>query len=344
MKPINIQTQQLAQQRQNSLTKPPGSLGKLEAIAIQLAACQGKVCPQIKQSWISVFAADHGITEEGVSAFPAIVTQEMVKNFSAGGAAISVIAAQQQAHFEVIDVGVFNDVAPLAYLVSERVAAGSFNFAKQQAMTESMLEQAMQVGKNAVNRAHSAGTDLFIAGEMGIGNTSSAAAIISQLCQQPLEGLVGRGTGVNDEQLVHKQNVLRSALNLHQTAMQTPKDVLRCVGGLEIAALTGAYLECGHLGMPMVVDGVISCAAALLAFEMKPQVKEWMLFGHQSVEPAQQAVFNHLQVTPILDLGMRLGEGSGAAMALPIIRLACDLHANMATFEQAEVSDANHAN
>jgi len=341
MKSINTQTQDLAKQRQNTLTKPPGSLGQLERIAIQLAGCKGEVCPEITQPWISVFAADHGITEEGVSAFPAVVTQEMVKNFSAGGAAITVIAKQEQACFEVVDVGVFNDVSPLPKLVSQRVAAGSFNFAKQHAMTAEIVQKAMNVGKKAVKRALDSQADLFIGGEMGIGNTSAATAIISQVCQQPIAQLVGRGTGVNDEQLAHKQSVLESALALHQASMQTPQDILCCVGGLEIAALTGAYLECASVGLPMVVDGVIACSSALIAFEMEPQVKEWMLFGHQSVEPAQQAVFEHMGVSPILDLSMRLGEGSGAAMAIPIIRLACALHANMATFEEAQVSDAN---
>lgn len=347
MKKLDSKSRTLAEQRQNTLTKPPGSLGQLEAIAIQLAACQGTVCPQIKQPWISVFAADHGVTDEGISAFPAVVTQEMVKNFSAGGAAITVIAKQEKAQFEVIDVGVFKDVAPLPNLVSKRVASGSFNFTKQAAMTEPMLNQAMQVGQDAIRRAIKAGADLFIGGEMGIGNTSSATAIISQLCQQPVADLVGRGTGVNDEQLRHKQAIISAALDLHQDNMlnthnmPNTNEVLRCMGGLEIAALTAAYLECAELGLPMVIDGVISCAAALVAFEIEPQVKDWMLFGHQSVEPAQQAVFNKLQVTPILDLSMRLGEGSGAAMAIPIIRLACLLHSNMATFAEASVSNAN---
>jgi len=341
MKSINLETLELAKQRQNRLTKPPGSLGQLESVAIQLAGCQGKVCPEINQPWISVFAADHGITEESVSAFPAVVTQEMVKNFSAGGAAITVIAAQENASFEVVDVGVLNDVSPLPSLVSDRVAAGSFNFAKQAAMSDEMMQNAMKVGKRAVTRAINDDSDLFIAGEMGIGNTSSATAIISQICQQPVAKLVGRGTGVDDKQLLHKRHVLESALALHQAEMQSPEAVLRCVGGLEIAALTGAYLECARIGLPMVVDGVISCAAALIAYEIDPQVKPWMMFGHQSVEPAQKAVFNQLKVKPLLDLSMRLGEGSGAAMAIPIIRLACALHANMATFEEAQVSDAN---
>ncbi|MEA3405957.1 MAG: nicotinate-nucleotide--dimethylbenzimidazole phosphoribosyltransferase [Pseudomonadota bacterium] len=341
MKSINTQIMNLAKQRQNALTKPPGSLGQLERIAIQLAGCQGKVCPEITRPWISVFAADHGITQEGVSAFPAIVTQEMVKNFSAGGAAITVISQQEKACFEVVDVGVFNDLSPLPKLVSERVAAGSFNFSEQPAMTAEMLQKAMKVGKRAVTRALDSEADLFIGGEMGIGNTSAATAIISQVCQQPIAELVGRGTGVNDEQLAHKQSVLESALTLHKLEMQTPEEVLRCLGGLEIAALTGAYLECAKVGLPMVVDGVIACSAALIAFDMQPKIKDWMLFGHQSVEPAQQAVFKHMDVSPILDLSMRLGEGTGAAIAIPVIRLACVLHANMATFEEAQVSDAN---
>lgn len=341
MKPLHLDVMQQAQARQNSLTKPPGSLGQLERIVIQLAGCQGKVCPHINQPWISVFAADHGIAASGVSAFPAVVTQEMVKNFSTGGAAITVIAQQEKAHFEVVDVGVLNDVSPLPNLVSDRVAAGSFNFAEQAALSEEMMRQALLVGATAVSRALNAGADLFIGGEMGIGNTSSATAMISQICQQPLKGLVGRGTGLNDVQLQHKQAVLEAALARHRANMHSAESVLRHLGGLEIAALTGAFLECGRVGLPMVVDGVIACAAALVALEMQPALKPWMLFGHRSVEPAQQAVFDHLQVTPIMDLEMRLGEGTGAAMAIPVIRLACALHANMATFEEASISDAH---
>lgn len=344
MKSLNFNIKESAIKRQATLTKPAGSLGQLEEIALQLAACQARVCPQITQPWISVFAADHGINEEVVSAYPSIVTQEMVKNFSSGGAAITVIAEQEQAKFEVVDVGVLNDVGPLPNLVSSRAAAGSFNFAKQPAMSEAMLKQAMQAGEEAVQRAVKSGADLFIGGEMGIGNTSSAAVMISQICQQPLAQMVGRGTGVDDIQLQHKRAVLARALVLHQEEMTDAMAALKCVGGLEIAALTGAYLACGRAGLPMVIDGVISCAAALVAFEVNPQIREWMLFGHQSVEPAQQAVFDRLEVTPILNLSMHLGEGSGAAMAIPIIRLACLLHSNMATFSEASVSEPSTLN
>lgn len=342
VKPINNEVREAAKNHQNQLTKPPGSLGQLEEIAIMLAGCQGRLHPMIARPWISVFAADHGITEEGVSAFPAVVTQEMVKNFSAGGAAITILAKQLNASFEVIDVGVFNDVSPLPNLISNRVSAGTFNFSKQPAMDKERLQQAFKVGEQAVNRALAHNADLFIAGEMGIGNTTSATAMIQQLSGRKLGGLVGRGTGINREQLMHKQQVIETALKLHKDQFTSAMEVLRCVGGLEIAALTGAYLSCAKQGLPMVIDGVISCAAALVAFEVEPDVKHWMLFGHESVEPAQQAVFNKMKVSPLLNLSMRLGEGSGAAMAIPIIQMACALHNDMATFEQAEVSNSEN--
>lgn len=341
MKALCQTSLQAAVARQASLTKPAGSLGRLEEMAIWLAGCQGTVCPQITLPWISVFAADHGVTEEGVSAFPAVVTQEMVKNFAAGGAAITVLARENGARFEVVDVGVFNDVAPLPNLVTVRVAAGSANLMRQPAMTENELQAALKAGEAAVERALAAGADLFIGGEMGIGNTTAAAAIISQLCDVPIETITGHGTGINHQQKQHKAQVIQTALDLHRHAMTDAMSVLRHVGGLEIAALVGAYLHCARHGLPMVIDGVISCAAALVACRVAPDAREWMLFGHQSVEPAQQAVFTDLQVTPLIDLQMRLGEGSGAAMAIPLIKLACALHAQMATFEQAGVSGAN---
>lgn len=339
IKTINSSIQQQAREHQNQLTKPPGSLGQLEEVAIQLAACQESITPMIQSPWITVFAADHGVTEEGVSAFPAVVTQEMVKNFSAGGAAITVLAKQLNAEFEVVDVGVFADVSPLPNLVSARVASGSYNFAQQPAMDDVMLSQALEAGKQAVDRAMEHQADLFVAGEMGIGNTSAATAIIAQLCEQNVADLVGRGTGVNDAQLAHKQQVIEAALAKHQALLNTPYEVLRCVGGLEIAALTAAYLRCAEKGLPAVVDGVIACAAALVAYKVQPDVKAWLFFGHESVEPAQQAVFQTLQVTPLLNLSMRLGEGSGAALAVPVMQLACTLHNEMATFAEAGVSD-----
>lgn len=345
IKAIDALAQQNAIQRQNQLTKPPGSLGVLESLAIQLAGHQGAICPQINRPWITVFAADHGIANEGVSAFPAVVTQEMVKNFAAGGAAITVLAKANHAAFEVVDVGVLADVTeggknPLPNLISFRVAAGSFNFLHQPAMTKEMLNKAQSAGCLAVERALESRADLFIGGEMGIGNTTSATAIIAQICGVAVTDIVGIGTGIHSEQKVHKVKVIESALQKHQINMDSPMQVLACVGGLEIAALVGAYLACAEKGLSIVVDGVIACAAALVVCEIAPQAKDWMIFGHQSVEPAQQAVFSHLNVRPILDLSMRLGEGSGAAMAIPVIKMACLLHEQMATFDEAGVSES----
>ncbi|GKT11294.1 MAG: nicotinate-nucleotide--dimethylbenzimidazole phosphoribosyltransferase [Thiomicrorhabdus sp.] len=348
IKPIDLVAQYAAIERQNQLTKPQGSLGQLEQIATQLAGHQGNVCPKITAPWISVFAADHGITAEGVSAFPSVVTQEMVKNFSAGGAAITVLAKANQASFEVVDVGVLTDITEggtihFANLESFRVAAGSFNFLEQAAMSSEMLNKAMAAGVLAVERAIEADADLFIAGEMGIGNTTSATAIIAQLCNASVDEIVGMGTGIDQTQQLHKAAVIKKALLKHQIEMCDPFEVLRCVGGLEIAALAGAYLACAEKGLSMVIDGVIACSAALVVCEMAPEVKDWMIFGHQSVEPAQQVVFERLQVNPLLDLSLRLGEGSGAAMAIPVIKMACLLHEQMATFGEASVSESNDA-
>ena len=345
IKAIDQAAQTAAVERQNQLTKPPGSLGQLEEIAIRLAGHQGAVCPKVTTPWISVFAADHGVADEGVSAFPSVVTQEMVKNFSAGGAAITVLAKANQASFEVVDVGVLADITEegvhsFENLQSFRVAAGSFNFAKQPAMTSEMLNKAMAAGCLAVERASESGADLFIGGEMGIGNTTSATAMIAQVCEVSVEEIVGIGTGIDQTQKQHKAQVIKAALEKHRAEMKDPLDVLACVGGLEIAALAGAYLACAEKGLTMVVDGVIACAAALVVCEVAPEVKEWMIFGHQSVEPAQQAVFKRLQVRPLLDLSLRLGEGSGAAMAIPVIKMACVLHEQMATFTEAGVSES----
>lgn len=245
IKAIDALAQQNAIQRQNQLTKPPGSLGVLESLAIQLAGHQGAICPQINRPWITVFAADHGIANEGVSAFPAVVTQEMVKNFAAGGAAITVLAKANHAAFEVVDVGVLADVTeggknPLPNLISFRVAAGSFNFLHQPAMTKEMLNKAQSAGCLAVERALESRADLFIGGEMGIGNTTSATAIIAQICGVAVTDIVGIGTGIHSEQKVHKVKVIESALQKHQINMDSPMQVLACVGGLEIAALVGA--------------------------------------------------------------------------------------------------------
>lgn len=340
IRPLDTAARTAAQVRQAQLTKPPGALGRLETLAIQLAAMQGRTCPQIERPWISVFAADHGVVEEGVSAFPQAVTAQMVQNFLSGGAAISVLAHHLNAALEVVDVGVAADLPQAPGLIDAKVAHGTANLARQAAMTETQLQQAVQTGVQAAQRAQATGADLFIGGEMGIGNTTAATAVIAALTGTPVSKIVGRGTGVDAAGRTRKAEVIQQALT------RLPQDaealqVMQEVGGLELAALMGAYLACGEMGLPVVVDGVIASAAALAACRLALDMKHWLLWGHRSQEPAQQAVFAALGVQPLLDLDMRLGEGSGAAMAVPVIQMACRLHSEMATFEEAGVSDAS---
>ena len=338
--PLDEQAQQAARARQARLTKPAGALGQLEAIAIALAGVQGRVCPEIARPWISVFAADHGVVAEGVSAFPQAVTAQMMLNFLSGGAAISVLARHVGASLEVVDVGVAAELAQAKGLINAKVASGTANLAHTAAMTSDQLRQALQVGEQAVQRAQAAGADLFIGGEMGIGNTTAATAVIAALTGASAAEIVGAGTGVDEAGRARKAAVIERALarlDKEADAMTAMQEV----GGLELAALMGAYLACGQVGLPVVVDGVIAAAAALAACCVAPELKGWLLWGHRSEEPAQQAVFAALSVRPLLDLEMRLGEGSGAAMAVPVIQLACRLHGEMATFDEAGVSDAH---
>lgn len=356
---------------QQQLTKPEGALGRLEEIALRLASHQKTANPDIKQPWISVFAADHGIAAENVSAFPQVVTQEMVKNFSRGGAAISVLAKFANARFEVVDVGVLEDLAPLEHLVSDRVAAGTQNFAKQAAMSEQQLFAAMLVGAKAVERAKAAGADLFIAGEMGIANTTSSTAMTAILSGKSVAELVGEGTGIGFRQKKHKQEVIEQAIALHEAQLTSPLRVLQYLGGFEIAAMTGAYIRCAQLGMTAVVDGVIASVAAWVGdyisrndqlkncaalekvwnlgkYSMPetlfctcgscPRLVDWCFFAHKSVEPAHEVILEALGVEPLLNFEMRLGEASGAALVIPLLQQACALHNQMATFEQAQVS------
>ncbi|MCH7335007.1 nicotinate-nucleotide--dimethylbenzimidazole phosphoribosyltransferase [Acinetobacter sp. NIPH 2699] len=328
-----------AEQRQSQLTKPTGALGDLEQIAIQLASLQSTAHPQIQQPWISVFAGDHGVVEENISAYPQAVTRQMLQNFASGGAAISVIAKHHQAHLQVIDCGTVGDVYDYIGVERHCIRAGTANFAKQTAMSESECAAALQLGKDSVDLAKSNDADVFIAGEMGIGNTCSASALACLLLNESAEQLTGVGTGINNEQLQHKIAVIDRAAKLHQS--HTDNDVfkiLAAVGGLEIAAMTGAYLRCAQIGLPIIVDGFISSVAALCAIRIQPQVREWMLFGHQSAEYGHQRILKELNAQPILNMNLRLGEGSGAGAALSMIQLACVLHNQMATFAEAAVS------
>ncbi len=325
--------------RQGQLTKPPGSLGRLEDMAIQLAAWQGLEQPAMERVHITIFAGDHGVAEEGVSLFPQAVTAEMVRNFARGGAAISVLARQLNATLEVINLGTVSVVEPLDGVRDERIAAGTANFARQPAMSAEQCAAALQSGRDAALRAKQQGAQLFIGGEMGIANTTSASAIACALLSAAPESLAGPGTGLDSAGVSHKAQVIAKALSLHRVAADRPLEVLRSVGGFEIAGLAGAYVAAAQNGLPVLVDGFISSVAALVAVRINPAVRAWLLFAHTSAEPGHQRVLAALEAQPLLQLGMRLGEGSGAAVAVPLLQLACALHRGMATFAEAGVSE-----
>lgn len=330
---------EIAAARQQQLTKPPGSLGMLEALAIQLAALQRTPTPTVDRVWISVFAGDHGVADENVSAFPQVVTGEMVRNFASGGAAISVLARSLGANLEVVNLGTVNDPGEIPGVRRAIIAPSTANFCLGPAMSMEQLETALAVGAESVRAAKASDAQLFIGGEMGIANTTSAAALASALLSEPPSSLAGAGTGLNASGIMHKVTVLERALAQHADAT-TALEQLRCLGGFEIAALAGAYIAAAQSGMPVLVDGFIATTAALTAVRMHPDARQWLLFAHRSKEHGHARILRALDADPMLDLGLRLGEASGAATAVPVLRLACALHNGMATFEQAGVSTA----
>lgn len=328
----------LATERQQILTKPPGSLGQLEHLAVQLAGLQGKEHPTIDPVRITVFAGDHGVCEEGVSAFPQEVTAQMIANFASGGAAISVMAKHLGASLEVVNLGTAGEVSVLPGVRDEQIGPGTANLAVTDAMTEAQVCAALSRGDAAAERAANGGCRLFIGGDMGIGNTTSAAALACALLSQSPETLVGPGTGLDTAGVSRKSAVVSRALNRHGDNTD-PLAALASLGGFEIAALSGAILGCAARGIPVLVDGFIVSVAALVAVRQQPDLRHWLVFAHRSAEPGHQAVLEALDAKPLLDLGMRLGEGSGAAVAVPLLRAACELHNRMASFADAGVTD-----
>ena len=338
-KPVRADIVEQAAARQQQLTIPAGSLGQLEAVAVQLAGLQGQVKPTLKEIWIAIFAGDHGVVAEGVSAFPQEVTGQMLLNFVSGGAAISVLARQLGAQLEVVDLGTVNPALNLAGVRHLNIGPGTANFVQGAAMTQAQGELALQAGRDSVLRAQAAGAQLFIGGEMGIGNTTAASALACALLDCPVVHLTGPGTGLNAEGVSHKAQVIERALALHAAQRGDALQTLFNLGGFEIAALVGAYLACAQEGVAVLVDGFICTVAALVAVRLNPACREWLLFGHRGAEPGHRHVLETLGAEPLLELGLRLGEGSGAALAVPLLRLACDLHGQMATFAEAAVAD-----
>lgn len=332
----NQETRKAAMARQAILTKPAGSLGRLEQLAIDFAGWQSKELPRLDTVSIRIFAADHGVCAQGVSAFPQQVTAQMIDNFLRGGAAISVLAERMNADFSVINLGTVSPIEDAPRLINRPISQGTADFTQQPAMDDEQLITALNVGRDSVTDS-----DLFIGGEMGIGNTCSASAIFSALLKLSAAETVGPGTGIDSQTMANKARVIDHALRFHEQHLDQAIDVLKRLGGFEIAALTGAYICAAQKKIPIVIDGFICTAAALIAIDINPDCRAWMIFAHNSAEPAHKKALDRLSAEPLLDLGLRLGEGSGAALAVPMIEQALLLHANMATFTDAGVSDKN---
>ena len=324
----------------DTLTKPIGSLGKLEEIVITLAEIQGRKHPVMNQLGILVFAADHGIVEEGVSAFPQLVTRQMVHNMAVGGAAINVFSRQQKAEFSLVDVGVVGD-SFLEPVKDRKIRQGSENFLRTEAMTQEEVEKALEIGYREALSLFDKGVDFLVIGEVGIGNTTTSSAVVAAITGLDPAELVGFGTGISSDQHLHKISVVREALELHKPNPSDAYDVLRKVGGLELAAMAGAMLAAASKRVPIILDGFISTAAACVAETISEGATGYMLLGHQSMEPGHQKSFQYLGKEPILSLSMRLGEGTGAAVAYSIIQSAVLMVNEMATFESAGVSGKN---
>ncbi|MGB5952525.1 MAG: nicotinate-nucleotide--dimethylbenzimidazole phosphoribosyltransferase [Ornithinimicrobium sp.] len=322
-------------------TKPPGSLGRLESLAADLAVATSSDQPSVDPARVIVFAGDHGVARDGVSAFPPEVTAQMCANFTGGGAAVAVLARTVGADLEVVDVGVAADLSDIDGIVDAKVAPGTANLRHGPAMDQVALDAAIMVGREAVRRAAADGQRLIALGEMGIGNTTSAAILIGLLTGADAETVTGPGTGLDTARLADKRGIVADALGRLAPMAEDPASCLKHAGGLEIAAVVGAMLEARSHLIPVLVDGFIVTAAAVVACGMEPEARQQLIFAHRSAEPGHQVALKALNAEPLLDLGMALGEGSGATLALPVLRATCDILADMATFADAGVSGAS---
>ncbi|MGB9081844.1 MAG: nicotinate-nucleotide--dimethylbenzimidazole phosphoribosyltransferase [Desulfuromonadaceae bacterium] len=338
IKPVSPELLQQAQSRLDNKTKPPGSLGRLEEFARRMAAISGTEEPDLSKKVIFTFAGDHGIVEEGVSLYPKEVTSQMVFNFLAGGAGVNVLARHSGAEVRVVDVGVDYDFGATPGMLHRKVARGTRNFAKGPAMTRDEMLAAMQVGIDLADQCKVEGVGLVGTGEMGIGNTSPSSAMIATISGIPVRELTHRGTGINDAALENKIRVIEQGLALNKPDPRDPLDVLAKVGGLEIAAIAGLVLGCAANRVPVVIDGFISTAGALIASELHPSVRDYIFAAHESVEVGHSFMLERIGVRPILDLDFRLGEGTGAALAMGLVEAGVKIMKEMATFEQAGVT------
>jgi len=338
--PVNQTIRPAAQGKIDNKTKPLGALGTLEDLAIQMSMIQQTLFPRVERSALFVFAGDHGVTEEGVSAYPSEVTRQMVKNFLDGGAAINVLCRHHDITMKIVDMGVNGEFEDHPDLIKRKVRKGTRNFAIEPAMTHEEVFLAVRHGMEIFLETHcgASSPDIVGLGEMGIGNTTSASAIISAITGITPEQATGRGTGIDDKGVEHKAEVIQKALNFHRPDSSDGFDILRKVGGYEIAGITGAVLAAASKGCAVVLDGVISTAAALVALLINPEIRGYLISGHRSVETAHSVALDHMGLKPVIDFGMRLGEGTGAALTINTTQAACKLMCEMASFDDAAIS------
>ncbi|WP_019119452.1 nicotinate-nucleotide--dimethylbenzimidazole phosphoribosyltransferase [Brevibacillus massiliensis] len=340
--PLDFASGEAARMHIDQLTKPTGSLGRLEELAIQLAKITGEPFPQVSPPGVIVFAGDHGIVKEGVSAYPQEVTAQMVLNFTGGGAAINVFSRQIGALLQVVDVGVASDLSA-EEVISRKIRYGTGNFLHEDAMTREEAAASLEAGADCARQMIQQGARLLILGEMGIGNTTPSSAMLAVLTGEPVEDVVGRGTGLADGALLRKKQIIRQAIESRQADPADPLDVLAKLGGLEIGAMAGAMLQAAAMRVPILVDGFISTVAALLAVRIEPRITDFMIVGHQSQEPGHKQALSHLRKQPLLDLELRLGEGTGAALAFPLVEAATRMLREMATFHSAGIAGKTEA-
>ncbi len=338
IQPINYKLKKDIQNHLDSLTKPLGSLGKLEEMAMKFCLITNTVKPVLKKKRIVLFAGDHGVTEEGISAFPKEVTVQMVYNILDGGAAINVLARHSNSELSVIDVGVDGKLEHLA-LIDKKIKRGTNNIAKGTAMTINEATKALEVGIEQAEKAKAEHIDILATGEMGIGNTTSASALFAQLLPCNVEDITGRGTGINDEQLQHKISTIKKILDVNKNNFTSPLQTLAAIGGIEIAGITGLILGAASNRIPIVIDGFISSAAALVACKINPLVENYLFYSHLSAEKGHKTFYDLFKAEPTINLQMRLGEGTGAALTINLIEAAIKIYNEMATFESAGVSN-----
>jgi nicotinate-nucleotide--dimethylbenzimidazole phosphoribosyltransferase len=337
IKPLDQAAMSQARARQDTLTKPAGSLGRLEDLSIQLAGIRGQPRPQIKHKAIVVMAADHGVMTEGTSAFPQEVTAQMVLNFVHGGAAINVISRQIGARVVVVDIGVAGQTL-FPGVLDRKIAGGTQNMCRGPAMTADQAVRALETGIEVIEDEIEKGLDIVGTGEMGIGNTTASSAICAAITGRTVAEVTGRGTGLDDRQLQHKIEIVRQALAVNRPDALKPLEVLAKVGGFEIGGLAGVMLGAAARRVPAVVDGFISGAAALIAASLSPPAKDYFIAAHISVEPGHRRLLEYLGLRPLLDFNMRLGEGTGAALGIALAETSCLILNEMATFAEAGVS------